>query len=1162
MVSQNSSDYFEEEDSQFLRALQEATLPGDLPKPAPEPQDVDEDGSDSDSSEDLAPPPPAQPYLKRRYSDLEEEEIREATTTTAEKVASEDADIYGPARFGGFGQYMHRKRAKLQIQNDSLKGKEVKDGIFKGLAIYINGWTQPSVQDLRQLIIQHGGVFQPYLDKKSIVTHIITCSLTPAKMREFKHMKVVRPEWLVESAKAGGLLPWRDFIYIPDGRPESSQGSKQRAQGLGDHVKLSGSSGSTTKAAKAPTPKPDPLYVTDPKSKEEAARVPGYASAISNPNAQRAMANPEWRKAHTSVAPDFIEGYYRNSRLHHLATWKAELRELVQEAQERAESNGGAIAEGAVAHLGKVPSERGGVSMRGVEFVMKSPGSKSKWKGKGRAVEVHDRVIMHCDFDCFFVAAGLVSRPELKGKPVVVCHSQGSQGGASSTSEIASCSYEARKFGVKNGMSLQQARQLCPMIITIPYEFERYKQFSLQFYTVLMSHADDLQAVSVDEAIIDVTEAVSQLRARTEDPTIDVAKDYAETIRAAVRNVTSCEISIGIAHNILLARLATRKAKPGGSYHLRPEEVPQYLAPLEITDLHGFGWQTKKKAQEKLGATSLGELTKKSKAQLIDALGRATGENLYNALRGVDDRKLESDKPRKSVSCEINYGIRFENNEQAEEFIRQMAAEVKKRLDAVNMVGRSVTLKIMKRDPSAPAEPAKFLGHGPCDVFSKQGALIGPGGRATSDDQIIGDHVWRMLKSFNFDPKDLRGIGIQIQKLEAPNSAPQVPLGQARLPFQRRNDGSRAAGTSKAGANSIGGHAAVAVQAPIGDPVKPSVESNQNQRAFDLPSFSQVDKSVLEALPREIREELENEYRRQPSTPFVSHSGPTNQPPGLRPPPRVTFESGFPSRRSNTPNIFPEKPGGPGNYKRITQQLAPKSRSSISPTKSALFALLERNMQKKQKKKVLAQVTDAKLRDLGIDPEVFAALPKSIQAEQLSRARLIKAKGELPSPPSERKVLKAKRLTLPPGFKVYRAPPPYARYRTVPTLRRHGKTKKEKLAFTDASDVQNVLETWVTTYRHWAPRQKDVDYLSKFLLQCVDGNVAADTGLETGVSVMKWWLVLLRRFWPGSELIEEGEPDGSQTDRVGQAWWDTFRELKEKMDVVVRKKFGGCLSLK
>jgi len=358
-------------------------------------------------------------------------------------------------------------------------------------------------------------------------------------------MKIVRPEWLVESAKTGVLLPWNDFIFRPTERLESTQGTKTGQKTLYDGVvplsRLETSTNEYKPSSEAmttsdppesltmdedstaqlnpwpstPPPQEDkshgnkpsasttttstspvhPLYITDPKNATEAAPVPGYAAHTSNPNAQRAMANPEWRSAHTSVAPDFIEGYYKNSRLHHLATWKAELRNLVQEAQEHAEATNvklDGVVEKIVSedvHMGGLPAESG-VSMRGAELVMRSP---SKGKGKAKAGDPwEDRVIMHCDFDCFFVSAGLVNRPHLRGKPVVVCHSQGAQGGSTSTSEIASSSYEARTFGIKNGMrsvefidfhqlcshrpfwnSLQQARKLCPAIVTIPYEFER-----------------------------------------------------------------------------------------------------------------------------------------------------------------------------------------------------------------------------------------------------------------------------------------------------------------------------------------------------------------------------------------------------------------------------------------------------------------------------------------------------------------------------------------------------------------------------------------------------------------------------------------------------------------------------------------------------------------
>ena len=113
-------------------------------------------------------------------------------------------------------------------------------------------------------------------------------------------------------------------------------------------------------------------------------------------------------------------------------------------------------------------------------------------------------------------------------------------------------------------------------------------------------------------------------------------------------------MSIGISWNIVLSRIASRKAKPANSFLLVPEDLRSILDPLDIKDLHGFGNFTKQKAVEKLGTSSLRELMKEPKGVLCDTLGKGTGEMLYNVLRGVDERKLASDKPRKSVSCDIN----------------------------------------------------------------------------------------------------------------------------------------------------------------------------------------------------------------------------------------------------------------------------------------------------------------------------------------------------------------------------------------------------------------------------------------------------------------------------------------------------------------------------
>lgn len=137
-------------------------------------------------------------------------------------------------------------------------------------------------------------------------------------------------------------------------------------------------------------------------------------------------------------------GLRLTSRLHHLSTWKAELKVLVAAAQRQSEEM--SLAEPSTTSVSTL-------SLASHRLPKAAPNAASS------AGTTTDKVIFHVDFDCFFVSCGLATRPHLKGKPTVVCHSQVGKG-ASSTSEIASCSYEARAKGVKNGMSLGRARTL------------------------------------------------------------------------------------------------------------------------------------------------------------------------------------------------------------------------------------------------------------------------------------------------------------------------------------------------------------------------------------------------------------------------------------------------------------------------------------------------------------------------------------------------------------------------------------------------------------------------------------------------------------------------------------------------------------------------------
>lgn len=129
----------------------------------------------------------------------------------------EDGDEYGASSFGGFPEYFRRKKIKLQNLDAHVRANSDKPAIFKGVVCHVNGYTQPSLNDLHTMIVQHGGGFIQYLDGKTMATHIIASNLTPKKKEEFKRYRIVNPAWVVDSIKAGRLLPWDGYRLIDEG---------------------------------------------------------------------------------------------------------------------------------------------------------------------------------------------------------------------------------------------------------------------------------------------------------------------------------------------------------------------------------------------------------------------------------------------------------------------------------------------------------------------------------------------------------------------------------------------------------------------------------------------------------------------------------------------------------------------------------------------------------------------------------------------------------------------------------------------------------------------------------------------------------------------------------------------------------------------------------
>src|SRR5271167_2446716 len=146
-----------------------------------------------------------------------------------------------------------------------------------------------------------------------------------------------------------------------------------------------------------------------------------------------------------------------------------------------------------------------------------------------------------------------------------------------------------------------RAFELCKDLVCLPYDFPAYERASREFYEILLSvNADATQAVSIDEALLDVSSISS------ESPEI-----LAQSIRDRVRQKTQCDVSIGIGTNILLAKLALRKAKPAGQYYLKPEDAQEFMQNLDVQDLPGVGWKLSEKLEETMDIQTVGEVRTK-----------------------------------------------------------------------------------------------------------------------------------------------------------------------------------------------------------------------------------------------------------------------------------------------------------------------------------------------------------------------------------------------------------------------------------------------------------------------------------------------------------------------------------------------------------------------
>jgi nucleotidyltransferase/DNA polymerase involved in DNA repair len=398
----------------------------------------------------------------------------------------------------------------------------------------------------------------------------------------------------------------------------------------------------------------------------------------------------------------------------------------------------------------------------------------------------NERVVLHVDMDAFFCSASLLKRPDLIGKPVAICWSNATaESATASSAEISSCNYVARSRGVKASMWLARAKECCPELTCLPFDFELYERIGMDFYKLLFDTTPHVEGVSCDEAYLDITHLVHEKS--------DV-KRIAESLRAKIFHQTGgVTASCGAGRNRLIARLATAKAKPNKFYDasfLSDDDIFFELLNenVEVGSLHGIGWSTREKLQRELDVVNVKELRSIPLGRLKYVFGPKIGENMYNLCRGVDTRPWNPRPERDSVSVQISWGVRMQTLKEVHDFIGELATECYRRLGPRK--GDCVNLKVWRAVENQPDHIRKgAVGHGVCDILNKSKPQVikgkdvanqipfGEFAKYTSSsssasainsvdyERLLLDAAIELYTEFRIRPEDIRGLGLSVTGL-------------------------------------------------------------------------------------------------------------------------------------------------------------------------------------------------------------------------------------------------------------------------------------------------------------------------------------------------------------------------------------------------------------
>ena len=299
--------------------------------------------------------------------------------------------------------------------------------------------------------------------------------------------------------------------------------------------------------------------------------------------------------------------------------------------------------------------------------------------------------ILHVDMDAFFASVEVLDDPSLAGKPVIV-------GGAGARGVVASCTYEARAFGVHSAMPSIRARQLCPDAVFLSGRHSRYAEVSAQLHGILRDVTPMVEPIGLDEAFMDVVGAV-----RLFGPPVRIAHGLRDRVRAEL----GLGCAVGIGRSKMIAKLASRAAKPRASrvgldpgpgvVLVSPDEELAFLHAHDVQALWGVGPATTARLHS-LGVQTVGDLAELPTDTLVRRLGRASGAHLAALARGEDPEPVTPNRPNKSIGHEETFSQDLVDPDELEHHVLRMAESVATMLRGESGAARTVTVKVKFKD--------------------------------------------------------------------------------------------------------------------------------------------------------------------------------------------------------------------------------------------------------------------------------------------------------------------------------------------------------------------------------------------------------------------------------------------------------------------------------